>query len=224
MGQDKEGERSFSNSCHGQNGLDLGKINLVLTIKSEKDNAKENLNLKAPSSHSRLLSRLNFTPVFSTSYLSAAQGKREQGLQALYHTFLPLLPHQGEDSSHSSLAPVWSPCHRRQYSMNFSNVSAFHRLQFSTNFSAWNLSTGCILSGTDCCSMGPLQSHKSFQQTCSNKDSLSPQVIGHARAILQEGLLTGSQPPSSTPSCSDVGSSMGCRWISASLWTSMGCK
>jgi len=34
----------------------------------------------------------------------------------------------------------------------------------------------------------------------------------------------GSQPPLGTSTCSSMGSSIGCRWICAPPWTSMGCR
>ena len=49
---------------------------------------------------------------------------------------LPLLPPQWEDSSHSATAPAWGPSHKRQSSMDFSNVSPSHRLQFFRNCSS----------------------------------------------------------------------------------------
>ena len=36
----------------------------------------------------------------------------------------------GEDSSHSSPAPVWGPSHKRQSFTNISNVGPSHGLQF----------------------------------------------------------------------------------------------
>jgi len=47
---------------------------------------------------------------------------------------------------------------------------------------------------------------------------------GPARSLLQLRLSMGSQPPLGTSTWSGVGSSTGCRWISAPLWTSMGCR
>ena len=90
-------------------------------------------------------------------------------------------------------------------------------------------------------SVGSLpQGHRSCQQTCSSMGS-SPR--GHRccweaapawaplhgataadRSLLQHGLSMGSQLPSGTSTCSNVGSSMGCRWMSAPPWTSMGCR
>jgi len=46
---------------------------------------------------------------------------------------LPLLPPQGEDSSHYSPAPAGGSSHRRQCSTNFSNVSPSHWLQLFEN-------------------------------------------------------------------------------------------
>ncbi|KAK4828543.1 hypothetical protein QYF61_027219 [Mycteria americana] len=58
-----------------------------------------------------------------------AQGDGEWGLRSVHHTLsVPLLPPQGEDSSHSSPAPAWGPSHRRQSSTNFSSVPPSHRL------------------------------------------------------------------------------------------------
>ncbi|NXC66527.1 PLCZ1 phosphodiesterase, partial [Anhinga anhinga] len=66
-------------------------------------------------------------------YMYVAQGDEEWGLWSVHHTLSLLLPPQEEDSSHSSPAPAWGPSHRRQSSMNFSNVPPSHGLQFFTN-------------------------------------------------------------------------------------------
>ncbi|KAK4807226.1 hypothetical protein QYF61_024346 [Mycteria americana] len=127
------------------------------------------------------------------------------------------------DYTHS--APVWGPSHGRQSFMTFSNVGPSHRLQFFKN----------------CSSMGPFHrvqsfrnglrqrgsptGHRSCQKTCSCVGTspwatvparslllhgLSPQAAASFRAhihLLQRGVLHGLQG-----------------WISAPLWTSMGCK
>jgi len=51
----------------------------------------------------------------------------------------------------------------------------------------------------------------------------APLSKGPGRNLLQCRLPTGSQPPPGIP-CSDMGSSLGCRWVSAPLWASMGCR
>ena len=49
-------------------------------------------------------------------------------------------------------------------------------------------------------------------------------ATGADRSLLQHGLSMGSQLPSGTSTCSNVGSAMGCRWVSAPPWTSMDCR
>ncbi|KAK4824286.1 hypothetical protein QYF61_013031 [Mycteria americana] len=120
--------------------------------------------------------RLNLTPKFSTSSPRAAQEDREWGLRSVHHTLsLPLLPPQGEDSSHSSPAPAWGPSHGRQSSMNFSNMSPSHGLQFCMN----------------CSSMGPFHGVQSFRNRLLQCGS----PTGPARSLLQHRLPMGSQPP-----------------------------
>jgi len=83
---------------------------------------------------------------------------------------------------------------------------------------------GCSPSGTSCSSMGLPRGHKSCQQTCSRVGSSLHRSTGPARSLLQCGLPIGSQPSSHTFTCFGMGSSTGYRWISAPLWTSMGCR
>jgi len=96
----------------------------------------------------------------------------------------------------------------RQSSTTFCNVSPSHGLQFFMN----------------CSSVGPPWGHKPCQQTCStmgSSHSTGPQVLPGACSS------TGSPQGHSlfwASSCSGVGSSVGCRWISAPPWTSMGCR
>ena len=49
-------------------------------------------------------------------------------------------------------------------------------------------------------------------------------ATGPAKSLLQHRLPTGSQLPSCTSPCSSLGFSSSCRWRSAPLWTSMGCR
>jgi len=71
--------------------------------------------------------------------------------------------------------------------------------------------------------VGPPRGHKPCQKTCSSVGSSLHRSTGPARSLLQCRLSTGSQPPLGTSTSSGVGSSIGCRWISAPPWTSMGC-
>ncbi|KAK4830930.1 hypothetical protein QYF61_014303, partial [Mycteria americana] len=90
---------------------------------------------------------------------------------------------------------TWGPSHRRQSSMNFSNVSPSHGLQFFMN----------------CSSMGPPRCHKSCQQTCSGVGSslsVGPQVLPGACSSV--GFPWG-HSLLRTSTCSSVGSSTGCR-------------
>jgi len=86
----------------------------------------------------------------------------------------------------------------------------------------WVDSTGCSPSGTGCSSIGPPRGRKSCQETCSSVGSslsMGPQVLpggcSSAGSPAGHSLLRASI-------CSGVGFSMGCRWISAAPWTSMG--
>jgi len=82
----------------------------------------------------------------------------------------------------------------------------------------------CSPSGKDCSSVGPPRGHKPCQKIFSNVSSPLHRVTGPARSLLQHKFLIGSQTILGSSTCSDVGSSTGCRWISAPLWTSMGCR
>ena len=113
-------------------------------------------------------------PIFSISSLPEAQGDGEWGLRSVHHMlFLPLLPPQGEDSSHSSPAPVWGPSHGRQSFTYFSNVSPSHRLQFFTN----------------CSSMGPFHGVQSFRNRLLQRGSPAGSQVLPAN-LLQRGFLS----------------------------------
>jgi len=92
------------------------------------------------------------------------------------------------------------------------------------NCPTWVLPMGCSPSGTGCSKVGPLQSHKSCQETCSSMGSslsIGPQVLPEACSSV------GSPQGHSlfwASTCSGVVSSTDCRWISAPPWTSMGCR
>jgi len=60
-----------------------------------------------------------------------------------------------------------------------------------------SLPTGCSPSGTGCSSVGPPRGHKPCQQTCSGVGSSLHSSAGPGRSLLQRGLPTGSQLPSS---------------------------
>lgn len=96
-----------------------------------------------------------------------------------------------------SPAPVWDP------SMDFSNVSPTYGMQFFSDVS----------------SLIPFLAVQSFRNALlQNIFPAGLQVL--PINLLQHRLSTGSQSPSGTPSCSDVGY----RWFSACPWTSMGCR
>jgi len=100
----------------------------------QSNQSKRMRNKYKSSSHPSLLPGLNFIPEFSTSSPQAEQGDGEWELWSVHHTLsLPLLPPQGEDSSHSAPAPAWCPSRRRQFSTKFSNMSPSHSLQLFTN-------------------------------------------------------------------------------------------
>jgi len=83
---------------------------------------------------------------------------------------------------------------------------------------------GCSPAGTDCFGVGPSQGHKSCQQICSSVGFSLHGSTGPAKTLLQCRLSMGSQTPLGISTCSTLGSSMDCRWISAPPWTSMGCR
>ena len=113
-------------------------------------------------------------------------------------------------SSHSSPAPAWDPTQGRQFSTNFTSVSPFHRVQYFIN----------------CSSVSP-----------AGSQVLPANLLQCGFLSLSLSLSTGSQVLPGTCSstgfpwghrliwastCSGMVSSVGCRWISAPLWTSMG--
>ncbi|KAK4810986.1 hypothetical protein QYF61_014458 [Mycteria americana] len=73
--------------------------------------------------------RLNFTPNFLYLLSPSSAGGWEMGVAVSSSHIVSATP----SSSHSSPAPVWGPTHRRQSSMNFSNVGPSHGLQFFRN-------------------------------------------------------------------------------------------
>jgi len=84
---------------------------------------------------------------------------------------------------------------------------------------AWVLPTGCSSSGTAPAWVLPAGSQVLPANLLQHGLLSLRGFTGPAQSLLQRGLPTGSQSPSG----SSVGSSMGCRWISASLWTFMDC-
>jgi len=72
--------------------------------------------------------------------------------------------------------------------------------------------------------VGPRRGHKPYQQTCSSMGSSLHGSAGPGGSLLQCGLSTGSQLPSGASTCSSMGSSMDCRWISPPLFISTGCR
>ena len=171
-----------------------------------------------PSSWAHLHSQILYqTP-------SVAQGDRECGLWSVHHTLFSA----ASSSSGAGLitlfpAPAWGPSLRRQSSTNFSNVGPSHRLQFFTN----------------CSSMGPFHSVQSFRNTLLQCGSpVGSQVLPEnlLRGLLSPQICRSCQEPAPAqgshgchsllwePTCSGVGSSLGCRWRSAPLWTSLGCR
>ena len=152
-----------------------------------------------PSSQAQLPSR-----ILHLLRLSGAGG-RGMGLAASSLRVVSAAP----SSSRSCPAPAWGPSHGRQ-------------------------------SSTNCSSVGPSQGAQSFRNRLLQRGSphrvASPaskaaparaplhRAASPARSLLQRGLPTGSQPPLGAIPCTAVGSSTGCRWISAPPWTSTGCR
>jgi len=102
--------------------------------------------------------------------------------------------------------------------MNFSSAGPSHRLQFFMKCSSMGPLHGCSPSATD----GSPWGRKSCQKTCSSLGSYSHVLPG---ACFSVGSPQGHSLLWGTSTCSGVGSSMGCRWISAPPRTStMGCR
>jgi len=102
------------------------------------------------------------------------------------------------------------PSHGQQFFINCSSVCPSHEVQSFRNRLLQH---------------GSLQGHKSCQQTCSSmcsSVSMGPQVL--PGACSRVGLPTGSEPPLGISTCSSVGPSTACRWLSAQLWTVVGCR
>jgi len=92
---------------------------------------------------------------------------------------------------HSSPAPAWGPSHRRQSSMNLSNMSPSYRLQFFMN----------------CPSVGPFHRVQSFRNRLLQRGSPTRSQVLPAN-LLQRGLVflwghRSCQDP--TPACSAHG-------------------
>ena len=161
---------------------------------------KKKKNLQPPSPHPSLLSGLNFTPHFLSLLPPSGAGGRGMAVVVITHGFccsflLMLFP-----------APVQSPTHGRQSSMNFSNMSPSHGLQLFMNWS-------CV---------GPFHRvqyfrHRLLQCGSPTGSPFLPRACSSVGSPWGHRLLWAS-------TCSRVGSSMGCRWISAPQWTSMVCR
>ena len=93
--------------CHRQNGLDLGKLVwFIASLNQNKIMRNKDKSKKTSSSWAQLYSWY--------FYLLPSSGAGGWGLRSVHHTLsLPLLPPQGEDSSHSAPAPVWGLSHGR---------------------------------------------------------------------------------------------------------------
>lgn len=152
-----------------------------------------------------------------------AQGDREWGLPSVHHMLsLLLLPPQGKDSSWSSPAPLSGPSQQRQFSKNFFNISPSHGLSSLQTAPEWVLSTACSPLGLGCSSNGsPAGS------------TVLPENLLQCGLFLPRGQKSSQEPAAAQSShgvtsffqaftFSSRGSSMGCRWISATLWISMG--
>jgi len=129
-GPDKDRERSLTSYCHGQNRLNLGRKGSLIHHQSNQSRTVRNKPRSSntfppplPSSRAQLHSR--FSPCSSR----AAQGDGEWGLRSVHHLLsLPILPPQGEDSSHSAPASVRGLSHGRPFSTKCSNMSPSHGL------------------------------------------------------------------------------------------------
>ena len=112
-----------------------------------------------------------------------------------------------------SPAPVWGPSRRREFSIYFSSVSLSHGQQSSRKCSNVDHRLQSFKDRP--------QGHRSCQKTCS---SLGCSLHRSARSVLQQRPPVGSQPPPQHPPALKWVSSTGCRWISASPQTSIGCR
>ncbi|KAM9647659.1 uncharacterized protein ACIBXB_011011 [Morphnus guianensis] len=147
----------------------------------------------------------------------AAQGDGD-GVYGQFITryFLPLHPPQGEDSSHSS-HPRETVLHELLQRGSFPRAAVLHELLQHGSFPrcavlqaqtapAW-VPHGVTSPARKPAPLAPLSTDP---QVLPGACSSAGFPRGHS--LLRE------------PTCSGVGSSTGCRWISAPLWTSMDCR
>jgi len=100
-------------------------------------------------------------------------------------------------SSHSFPAQVRGPTHRRQFSMNFSNLSLSHELKFITNCCSVSLSHGVQSFRNRMLQRGSPTGSQVLPENLLHYGLLSLHgSTGPARSLLQRGLLMGSQLPS----------------------------
>ena len=150
-----------------------------------------------------------FSGLTSLPFLSllprVVQGDREWGLWSVHHTLpLPLLPPQGEDSSPSAPAPAWgpSPGDSPPWTVKCEPFTQATVLQEQTA-PAWVPQGVTSPASKPPTAWAPLHG-----------------ATGPGRSLHPHRLFT----PLGTSTCSGVESSMGCRWVSAPLWASMGCR
>lgn len=158
-----------------------------------------------PNSLHPHLTSIILTPDSSTSFLLPEHfGKDWEWDLWSHHTFFFFA---ASSSSHPFPAPEWHPTHGRHFSTHFANINPSHKMLF-------------FMKNT---SMDSFQGVESFRNRLFQRgSSLGSQVL--YENLLWCEISMGSPCPSGTHICSSVWQSMGCRWVSAPPWTSMGGK
>jgi len=132
---------------------------------------------------------------------------------------LPLLP------SHSlPLLQCGVPPHRRQFSMSYSNMSPSHGLQLFINCPSVGPSHGVESFRNRLLQCGSPTGSQALPANLLQRGLLSPQVCRSCQEPAPAWAPHGVNSLLRASPCSSVGPSMGCRWRSAPLWTSMGCR
>ena len=100
-----------------------------------------------------------------------------------------------------------TPSHGLQFFTNCSSVDPFHSVQ---SFRNRLLCSGYL--------------HRVTSPASKPAPAWALLSMSPAKSLLQNRFPTGSRSPLDTCTFSRVESSRGCRWISAPLWTPMGCR
>lgn len=112
--------------------LTCGKINRIHCQSNQsrviRNKAKSYNTFPSPFRSFRIQLSSQLSLPFSPTWCRRMENRAS--ITSVHPLSLLLFLTQGEDSSHSSPAPVGCPSHRRQCPMNLSNMGSSHRLQF----------------------------------------------------------------------------------------------